>query len=171
MEPRGGHCRCEQRRLARYLCLCHLKKNPQQRKNLLYINQGNDKDKLPVFKEMAAAYGLDDSAHSTQAAFFDFDNDGDLDVYIVTNEINKAVFPDVFHAPLKDGSNPSTGKLFRNEWNDSLKHPVFTDVSKQAGITNEGYGHNATIADINQDGWKDIYVSNDFMSDNDLLYQ
>ena len=151
-----------------YVCAT-LKKNPQQRKNLLYINQGNGKDNIPVFKEMAAAYGLDDSAHSTQAAFFDYDNDGDLDVYIVTNEINKAVFPDIFHAPLKDGSNPSTGKLYRNNWNDSLHHPVFTDVSKQAGIQTEGYGHAVSIADINNDGWKDIYVTNDFIS-NDLLW-
>lgn len=151
-----------------YVCAT-LKKDPKERKNLLYINQGPGKDNIPHFKEMAAEYGLDDSAHSTMAAFFDYDNDGDLDVYVVTNEINRNVHPDNFHPVLRDGSNPSTGKLYRNDWNDSLKHPVFTDVSKQAGIQTEGYGHSINITDINNDGWKDIYVTNDFVS-NDLLW-
>ena len=53
-------------------------------------------------------------------------------------------------------------KLFRNDWNDSLDHPVFTDVSKQAGINDDGYGLGIAIADFNNDGWKDIYVTNDF---------
>ena len=70
---------------------------------------------------------------------------------------------------MKNGSNPSTGKLFRNEWSDSLKHPVFMDVSKEAGIQTEGYSHSACITDINNDGWKDIYISNDFIT-NDLLW-
>ena len=117
---------------------------------------------------MAAEYGLNDTTHSTQAAFFDYDNDGDLDVYVVANEINKNVYPDNFHLVLKDGSNPSTGRLYRNQWSDSLKHPLFTDVSKQAGIQTEGYGHSINITDINNDGWKDIYITNDFIS-NDLL--
>ena len=151
-----------------YVCAT-LKKDSTQRKNLLYINQKADKNGVPHFKEMAAEYGLDDGAHSTQATFFDYDNDGDLDVYVVTNEINKHKNPDTFHPVLKDGSNPSTGKLYRNDYNDSLKHPVFTDVSKQAGIQTEGYGHSINIVDINKDGWKDIYVTNDFIS-NDLLW-
>ncbi len=151
-----------------YVCAT-LKKKPRERKNLLYVNQGLDRNKIPIFNEMAVEYGLDDSAHSTQATFFDYDNDGDLDVYIVTNEINKSNYPDNFHPVLKDGSNPSTGKLFRNDWNSFLKHPVFVDVSKQAGVQTEGYGHAATITDFNNDGWKDIYVTNDFIT-NDLLW-
>ncbi len=151
-----------------YVCAT-LKKNAKDRRNLLYVNQGLDKNNIPYFKEMAAVYGLDDSSQSTHAAFFDFDNDGDLDVYVVENEINKNAFPDNFHAVIKDGSNPSTGKLFRNDWDTTLKHPVFTDVSKQAGIQTEGYGHSVNIFDINNDGWKDIYVTNDFIS-NDLLW-
>jgi len=146
-----------------------IKGNPSNRKNLLYINNGVDKNNVPHFTEMAAEYGLDDSAHSTQAAFFDYDNDGDLDVYIVTNEINRNAFPDNFHPVLKDGSNPSTGKLYRNDWSKALHHPVFTDVSKQAGIQTEGYGHSVAIMDINNDGWKDIYIANDFIT-NDLLW-
>lgn len=151
-----------------YVC-ASLDKNPQKRKNLLYINQGADKNGIPHFKDMAAAYRLDDTAHSTQAAFFDYDNDGDLDVYVVTNEINKNKYPDAFRPVIKGGINPSTGHLYRNDWSDSLKHPVFTDVSAASGIQTEGYGHSVNILDINNDGWKDIYVTNDFVT-NDLLW-
>jgi len=146
-----------------------MKNDPARRKNLLYVNQGAGEDHIPHFTEMAAEYGLDDSGHSTQAYFFDYDNDSDLDLYLVTNEINQHEFPDNFHPVLKDGSNPSTGRLYRNDRNDQLKHPVFVNVSKEAGIQTEGYGHSANIVDINNDGWKDIYVANDFVT-NDLLW-
>jgi len=146
-----------------------LKKKPADRKNLLYINQGLDKNNIPYFKEEAAEYGLDDDSHTTQADFFDYDNDGDLDVYLVVNEINQRISPYLFHPVLKNGSNPSTGKLLRNDWSDALKHPVFTDVSKEAGIQTEGYGHSAIITDINNDGWKDIFIGNDFLT-SDLLW-
>jgi len=146
-----------------------LKKRPEERKNLLYINQGLDKNNIPFFKEAAAEYGLDDNSHTTQAYFFDYDNDGDLDVYLVVNEINQKISPYLFRPVLKKGTNPSTGRLFRNDWSDSLKHPVFTDVSKEAGIQTEGYGHSAIITDINNDGWKDIFIGNDFLT-NDLLF-
>jgi hypothetical protein len=151
-----------------YVCAT-LKKDAAMRENLLYINQGLDKNGLPHFKEMAKEYGLADTGHSTQAAFFDYDNDGDLDVYVATNEINKQKYPTLFHPVIKDGSNASTGRLYRNDWNAELGHPVFTNVTKQAGLSIEGYSHAVTIADINKDGWKDIYVSNDYVS-NDLLY-
>ncbi len=151
-----------------YVC-CTLKENPSERKNLLYINQGVDKNNIPHFKEMAAEYGLNDSVYSTMAAFFDYDNDGDLDMYLVVNEINKHRYPDDFHPVLTNGENPSTGKLYRNDWNEKLGHPVFKDVSKEAGIMTEGYGHSVNIVDINNDGWKDIYVTNDFVT-NDLLW-
>lgn len=144
-------------------------KNQEKRKNLLYINRGADANGVPHFREMAAEYGLDDNSHTTQAAFFDYDNDGDLDVYLTVNEIIDRNSPYVFHPIVKDGSNSSTGKLLRNDWNGSSKHPVFSDISRQAGIQTEGYGNQASITDINQDGWKDIYVSNDYLS-NDLLW-
>jgi hypothetical protein len=142
--------------------------DPEKRKNLLYINQGLDKTGIPHFKEMAAEYGLADSSFSTMAAFFDYDNDGDLDMYLVVNEIVNSSLPNVFHPLARDGSFPSSGKLFRNDWNDSLKHPVYKDVSREAGVAIEGYGHSVGICDINQDGWKDIYVTNDYLP-NDLL--
>ncbi|GAC1419058.1 MAG: VCBS repeat-containing protein [Flavisolibacter sp.] len=151
-----------------YVCAT-FSSDSNKRRNLLYINQGADKNGIPHFKEMASEYGLDLTTHSTMAEFFDYDNDGDLDMYLVVNEIVKGENTSFFRPKKKDGSFPSTGKLFRNDWDPVLKHPVFHDVSKQAGITIEGYGHSATIADFNKDGWKDIYVTNDFNT-NDLLY-
>ena len=68
-------------------------------------------------------------------------------------------------------SNPkgSKGRLYRNESDSTKNHPFFKDVSTEAGITLDGFGHGATITDINRDGWKDIYVSNDFLSENILF--
>lgn len=151
-----------------YVC-ASMSADPDKRKNLLYINEGADKNGVPHFKEMAAEYGLNDTTHSTMAAFFDYDNDGDLDMYLVVNEINKNNNPATFHPKITDGSFYSTGRLYQNNFNTALKHPVFTNVSRQAGITIEGYGHSVNIADFNKDGWKDIFVTNDFNS-NDLLY-
>ncbi len=103
------------------------------------------------------------------AYFFDYDNDGDLDVYLAVNEIIDNQNPSKFRPIKGDGSHPSTGRLYRNDWNEQLKHPVFVNTSRQAGITIEGYGHAAVICDINNDGWKDIYVTNDFVPSN-ILY-
>ncbi|MET0243904.1 MAG: VCBS repeat-containing protein, partial [Flavitalea sp.] len=151
-----------------YICAT-IYEDSTRRKNILYVNEGNNADGIPVFTDQAAAYGLDDDSHSTMASFFDYDNDGDLDVYITVNEIVENNNPSVYRKPITDGSWPSTGRLYRNDHNDSLKHPFYTNVSASAGITIEGYGHSACIADFNRDGWKDIFVANDFLS-NDLLY-
>lgn len=144
-------------------------KDPQKRKNILYVNQGINKDGIPVFKEMAAEYGLDDTTHTAMSYFFDYDNDGDLDVYLVVNHHLNTENQNRFRPISGDGSHPSTGRLYRNDWNETLKHPVYTNVSKEAGFKIEGYGHAALITDINNDGWKDIYVTNDFISSN-ILY-
>jgi ASPIC and UnbV/FG-GAP-like repeat len=151
-----------------YVCV-NIKTDPRLRRNLLYINQGPDKNGIPHFKEMGREYGLGDTLYSTMAEFFDYDKDGDLDMYLTVNQIPNHYNPNNFRPIITDGSFPSTGRLYRNDWNDSLKHPVFTDVSKQAGIGVEGFNHDATIADINQDGWPDIYVTSDFIGD-DILY-
>ncbi|MEJ0102615.1 MAG: VCBS repeat-containing protein [Bacteroidota bacterium] len=150
-----------------YLC-ANIKKDPNKRKNLLYINQGPDADKIPVFKEMAAEYGLADTTFSVNAAFFDYDNDGDLDMFLLTNKLAKRDI-EQFSVNRLDTTHIDYDKLFRNDWNDSLKHPVFTNVSKEAGIIHPGYGLGVSIVDINKDGWKDIYVTNDFYG-SDLLY-
>jgi hypothetical protein len=151
-----------------YVCTTILK-DTHKRTNLLYVNQGIDKNGIPVFRDMAHEFGLDDTTYSTMAAFFDYDNDGDLDMYLTVNDILPDDNPSTYRAKRKDGTHPSTGRLYKNDWNDSLKHPFFSNVSKQAGITIEGYGHAVSIADFNKDGWKDIFVTNDFNSD-DLLY-
>ncbi len=145
-----------------------LMKNSKLRENILYINQGTDAKGIPHFKNMATAYRLNDTSHSTMAAFFDYDNDGDLDMYQVENEILKDQYPNTFRTVQQHSEHPNTDKLFRNDWNAEMQHPVFTNVSAEAGITIEGYGHGVSIADINRDGWQDIYVTNDFLSNNTL---
>lgn len=139
------------------------------RKNILYINQGiNQQTGLPYFKDEAAAYGLDHPSNTQMAAFFDYDNDGDLDVYLLLNDLD-GTYPNEFRPIRKDGSWPNTDKLLENHFDSSLHHPVYTDVSAKSGILIEGHGLGISIADINQDGWKDIYVSNDYLSNN-ILY-
>ena len=150
-----------------YVCTS-IKSNPEQRKNLLYINQGLNSSGIPVFKEMAAAYGLADTSYSVHAAFFDYDNDGDLDMYLLTTRLAKREAVS-FSSNKTENNTADIDKLYRNNWNEPLQHPVFTDVSKQAGITDAGFGLGVAIADINRDGWKDIYVCNDFFG-SDLLY-
>lgn len=146
-----------------YVC-ASFRSDPKLRTNLLYINQGLNKDGIPTFKESAAAYGLADTGYSTQAYFFDYDNDGDLDMYLVTNEIYDPKTPITFRPKVTDGSAKNTDRLYRNNGNGT-----FTNVSREAGINIEGWGHAACITDINGDGWPDIYVANDFIS-NDVCY-
>ncbi len=151
-----------------YVCYTLLN-DSAKRRNLLYVNQGIDKNGVPHFKEMGKEYGLDIHVHSTMASFFDYDNDGDLDMYLTVNEAQSKDNQSTFRPIAKDGSRSSTGRLYRNDWDPVLKHGVYHDVSKQAGILIEGYGHATSIVDINRDGWKDIYVTNDFLSNN-ILY-
>ena len=151
-----------------YVCAAVLT-DSTQRKNLLYVNQGADKKTgIPIFKESAAAYGLDDASNTHMAAFFDYDNDGDLDVYLLVNDLD-GTYPNEFRPIRKNGTWPNTDKLLENNFDSSLQHPVYKDVSAKAGILSEGHGLGVSIADINNDGWKDIYVSNDYLSNN-ILY-
>lgn len=135
----------------------------QANANLLFINKGIDTLGIPSFTEKAAQYGINDSGYNTQAAFFDFDKDGHLDLYVLSNALEN--FNRNTTRPKKlDGSGNSTDKLYRNNGNGT-----FTDVSKDAGILIEGYGLGVVISDINNDSWPDIYVANDFVT-NDILY-
>lgn len=151
-----------------YVC-ASVRKVAKERENLLYVNQGLDKDGTPVFKEMGKEYGVADTTHTTNAAFLDYDNDGDLDLFLLVNEMDDNTFPNKYHKKIVDGSSKRTDRLYRNDWDEKLKHPVFTNVSKEAGILIEGYGLGVNVTDINQDGYKDIYVTNDYLT-NDLLY-
>lgn len=143
--------------------------NAELKKDLLYINTGVDMaTNIPRFAESAAAYGLVDTVSTHMASFFDYDNDGDLDLYLVVNDLNNE-FPNTFRQIRNDGSGFTNDILYRNDWDAQQQHPVFTNVTKEAGITWEGNGLGINILDINRDGWKDIYVSNDYLSGN-LLY-
>ena len=141
--------------------------NPKKRANLFYINQGVNKDNVPVFKNMASAFNLADSTYTTMAAFFDYDNDGDLDLYLLVNKYNSDRTD--YHKKKIHGESPSTDRLYRNDGADSTGTLHFTDVSDQAGIVLEGFGLGVNISDFNMDGWKDIYVANDFVTD-DIIY-
>ena len=146
-----------------------LDKDTNKRKNLLYINQGLNKKGVPTFKEEAGAYGLADTSFSTMASFFDYDKDGDLDMFLVVNEIKDPHTPNVFHPKDQDPAYFSSSKLFQNNYDSTLDHPVYTDVSAKAGILREGYGHSVVVTDINKDSWPDIFVTNDYLP-NDYLW-
>src|SRR5215217_2737414 len=150
-----------------YVCNTILK-DTLKRQNLLYINQGVQKDGIPHFKDMAIEYGLEAGYQSTMASFFDYDNDGDLDMYLTVNSASASYNPNLF-GTVNYNDNHSLGQLFRNDWDDKLKHGRFVNVTGAAGLHLDGFGHGATTVDFNNDGWKDIYISNDFSGDN-LLY-
>lgn len=141
-----------------YVCLSG-KGSPDGRRNKLYINNGD-----LTFTERAAEYGLDDPGHSTHASFFDFDCDGDLDMYLLNH--NVVVIQEFEFAKAKKTRHPYAGdKLFRND------NGMFVDISEQAGIKGNslGFGLGVTVADVNRDGWLDIYISNDYVEP-DYLY-
>ena len=140
--------------------------DPVQRENILYVNQGANKDGIPTFKNLAKEYGLNDDSHTSQSAFFDHDNDGDLDVYLAVNVFSKGENPNAYRRIFKNGEHPNTDRLYRNDYDSIKGHPYFTDVSREAGILQEGFAHSVTICDINLDGWKDVFVANDFLSEN-----
>lgn len=133
------------------------------RRNMLFINKGADKDGIPTFTDEALKYGVETGGYSVAAAFFDYDKDDDLDLYVLINQRMENI-PTNYRPKITDGSAPNNDRLFRNN-NDG----TFTDVTLDAGITIEGFGLGLAISDLNMDGWPDIYVSNDYLS-NDLLY-
>ena len=132
--------------------------------NLLYVNQGVSNNGYPTFKEEAKAYGLDFIGFSTQASFFDFDLDGDLDMYLLNHSTN----------PNQNYGKGTTRKIPNKESGDKLfenKDGLFEDVSEVSGIFQSkfSYGLGVSISDVNNDGFPDIYISNDFF-ENDYLY-
>ena len=134
-------------------------------KNQLYINLGPGQDGIPVFEDQAHQWGLDLKGFSTQAAFFDYDLDGDLDLYMLNHSVHSnGTFK---RADIREKSHPLAGdKMMRNDGDH------FTDVTDEAGIYNSalGYGLGVGISDFNRDGYPDIYVGNDFHEDDYLYY-
>jgi len=150
-----------------YLCRS-LVNDPTMRANVLLINNGD-----LTFTDRAAEFGLADKSFSNQASFFDYDNDGDLDMYLLNHRVDfkEALtiktytdskgevqsFQDTSYQYVSD-------KMYQNNGNGT-----FTDVTKKAGLVNRAFGLSATAADINQDGWMDVYVANDY-ADKDRFY-
>ncbi|MBV9987626.1 MAG: VCBS repeat-containing protein [Chitinophagaceae bacterium] len=142
-----------------YVCRGGYKDSDEDRRNLLFINQHN-----LTFTEEAKKYGLDDDGYSLHAAFFDMDNDNDLDMYLTSR-------PDSFYLGLsrmvsgkRNPPEKCRNKLYRND------NGKFTEIGKQAGISHSyGYALSVVTADLNNDGYTDIFVSNDY-ADNDYMF-
>ncbi|GAA3569131.1 VCBS repeat-containing protein [Snuella lapsa] len=147
-----------------YICKSGKFNDPNKRRNELYVNQGNNAQGIPTFKEEGKKYGLDLPHLSTQATFFDYDKDGDLDMFLLNHGIMQ--YPDDAIEKLMATKSQFQGeRLFKNV------NGFFKDVTEQSGIINNllGYGLGVAIGDLNNDGWPDILVGHDY-SEKDHLY-
>jgi len=139
---------------------------PEKRKNELFVNLGNNAEGIPQFKEMAEEYGIASEATSTSAAFLDFDLDGDLDLFLLNHNIKSIENHDVTRTQsLLKEKHEAGSQLFEN------KDGKFVEITEKAGISSSSlsYGLGVSVADINGDGWPDIYIGNDY-SMPDYLY-
>ncbi|MFK7946048.1 MAG: VCBS repeat-containing protein [Saprospiraceae bacterium] len=142
-----------------YLCVSG-NANMEQRKNLLFINNQDN-----TFTEQTENYGIADTSQCTNANFFDYDKDGDLDMIVIVNPTDYKLFNvNTIRKKKVNGESKSTDKLYQNNGDGT-----FTNVSAKAGILIEGYSLGLNVSDLNNDSWSDIYVTNDFMT-NDIVY-
>ena len=147
-----------------YICKSGQFKDADKRRNELYVNQGVDKNGYPVFEEQASIYGIDIPAFSTQATFFDYDRDNDLDMFLINHGIKSFEGGRVAELALEK-SELRGERLYENE------NGHYHDVTDEAGIINNNLGYclGVGISDLNNDQWPDIYVSVDY-SGKDHLY-
>lgn len=148
-----------------YICAAGLYEDAY-RKNLLYINNGNS-----TFTEKAAEYGLDAMSYSTQSYFFDYDNDGDLDLYLLNHPLSPNESNNLLVEADKDGKLQvvlpkniefTTDRFYRND------KGKFKDVTEESGLLNDAFGLSAVVADFNNDNITDIYVCNDYVKPDNL---
>ncbi|WP_456457890.1 VCBS repeat-containing protein [Reichenbachiella sp.] len=147
-----------------YVCKSGQFNDPDKRRNELWVNQGVDESGVPTFLEQAASYGLDCPQFSTQVAFFDFDRDNDLDMFLINHGIKSFEGSRVAELAKEEG-NLRGERLFENR--DGFYH----DITDQANIINNNLGYclGLGIGDLNNDQWPDVYVSVDY-SGKDHLY-
>jgi hypothetical protein len=146
-----------------YVCKSGDYPDSDYRRNELYINKGNNAEGIPIFIEDASSYGLDLPHYSTQASFFDYDRDGDLDMFLINSGIEPTALPTEKLLSIK--SEYTSDKLFRND------DGKYKDVSEASGIINNslGFGLGIAIGDLNNDQWPDIVIGQDY-SEKDHLY-
>lgn len=142
---------------------CTAYEDPERNRNRFFVCQGMDENGLPSYVDQAAQYGIEDESFTVHASFFDYDLDGDLDLYLLNNFVNDRLSAS-YRAKINDGSAASNDDLYRNNGDGT-----FTNVTIDAGIVYEGFGLGLALGDVNKDGYPDIYISNDFIS-NDLFY-
>ena len=156
-----------------YVCRTGKEDQKETRANLFYINNGDpDGSGQVTFTDKAKEMGLGEYCFSNHANFFDYDNDGDLDLYLLNHPTN-------FKKESRPRLQMVNGKLQRittpdNEYESDRLYQnngdgTFTDVSKQAGVVNRAFGLSVSVTDINRDGWMDIFVANDY-DEPDILY-
>ncbi len=136
-----------------------------RKKNELFINSGDQSDGT-IFTEQAEGYGLADQGYGTHAAFFDYDQDGDLDCYLLNNS-----YRSIFDFNLRKDQRPIRDELGGDKFFRNNGDNTFSEISEEAGIYGSeiGFGLGVTVGDVNRDGWLDIFVSNDFF-ERDYLY-
>ncbi len=137
--------------------------------NHVFINMGNKLENgiaIPIFEDQSKKLGLEDNSNSNHACFFDYDRDGDLDLFLLNHRIDFSESTNFRLQQGVDGSiiritTPSSpfesNKLYRNE------NGRFTDVTREAGMESSAYGLSVTPSDLNKDGWMDLYVANDYI--------
>lgn len=154
-----------------YVCHSGKFQDPEKLSNELFINEGPDKNGIPGFKEMAKEYGLDaPGTQSTMAAFFDYDRDGDLDMFLLNHSLN-SYDPFENTSEMRKIPSPQFGnRLYKNMMAEN-KRKKFVEVTEQAGIESHiyNYGLSVNVSDINMDGWPDLYTTSDY-SEKDCYY-